>query len=95
MRITLKGEQDTAELGTSTDAYNTCTTFFLNFWQTCFFLMLTKEYICVCRNFFNFTLSQKGRRPNPCQLLGHPKEDLYNSAEQKSLMSVCMSVCMS
>ena len=48
----VKGEQDTAELGTITDANHTCTNKSEIFdWQIFFFLMLTKEYVFVLRNF--------------------------------------------
>ena len=47
-----KGEPAAAELGANTDANHPCTNFFGNiFWQIYFFLMLTKEYIFVLRNF--------------------------------------------
>jgi hypothetical protein len=64
-----KGEQCTAELGANTDANHTCTKFFWNFFrQIFFFLMLSKEYVFVSRNFLLLRKLKKGRWPNLCQL---------------------------
>ena len=48
----IKGEPDSAELGANIDAHHTFTKLFrIFFWQIFFFLMLTKDYVFVLRNF--------------------------------------------
>ena len=55
--ITSKLEQDTAAVGAITDANHTCSDFFA-FFQIFMFLMQTKEYVFVLRNFL-FNINSK------------------------------------